>query len=115
MSAVAIIKRLVAAMIVLAVLGGIALAVLFHRINANPETEKKAVIILEHLEKTFSEEDGTFTRIGALIAAWWNSDEILAEAHREAKYTEMREKERVANSFADDSYSDANDYYGTID
>lgn len=118
MSIVGFIKRAIVALIGLVMLGAFALTALYQYIDNSPEAQERLEISAKRAELSVNEDDGFFTRVGLLIAVWWNSDELVADA-REDKAAEERaraerKKQREAEAFEQgDSYYSNGDYYGS--
>lgn len=114
-----VIKRTLQVLIGLFLLGGFAISALSSYVENSPEAQERLKVSVEAAEYRVDEDAGFLAKLGTLISAWWESDELLAEAKTEKALEQQakaqRKKEEADRRFNETSYSSNDDYYGTSD
>lgn len=86
-------------------------------IDKNPEAQERVKLSVMDAEMRVDEESTFFERLGALIASWWDSDELVADAKQDKELREESKKQRAERErerrFNESHYSDSDDYYGS--
>ena len=110
------IKRVFQVLVCIVLLGGFALTGLYNYVDTNEEVQARLKLSVEDAETRVDREAGFLEKAGALIASWWDSDELVAEAQQDkALHEESRKKQEKRESeqrFNDSQYSSNDDYYG---
>jgi hypothetical protein len=117
MGIITIIKRTFQAAGCLIIAGVMAVSGLASYVEANPVANDRMEVIEREAKQRVDEDAGFFEKVGAIIAAWWDADELVAEAEQDKalnahskKKQEERERDR---RFNDSQYSESDDYYGS--
>jgi len=113
------IKRSFQAAGCLIVLGVAAIGGISSYVERNPETKERLEISERVASDRIDHDAGFFTKVGALISAWWESDDLVEEVRTEKAEAEQdkaaRRKEAEARRFNDSSYNSEDDYYAGND
>ena len=111
------IKRVFQVLVCIVLLGGFSLTALYNYIDTNEEVQARLKLSVEDAETRVDEDAGFLEKAGALIASWWNSDELVADEAQDkalqaesSKKSEERERE---HRFNETQYSENDDYYGS--
>lgn len=112
-----IIKRMFQAagcLIIVIVMAGSSL--IFY-VESNPEPSERMEAIGQEVDDRVDSDAGFLERLGALISAWWDSDELVAEAQQDKALQEESKTRREENErerrFNDSQYSSDDDHYGS--
>lgn len=115
MTAATLVKRLIVIVIMLVMLGFFALAGVTTYYQNSPEARERLELSVKSIEDQVDEETGFWSTLSMLVAAWWESDELVEEAKREksseAKASADRRREEEASRFNDSQYDASSDYY----
>ncbi len=115
------IKRVFQALVCIVLLGGFSLTALYNYIDTNAEVQARLKLSVEDAETRVDDDAGFLEKASALIASWWDSDELVADAQQDKdlseqskKRQEQREREHRFNDsqYNDTQSSENNDYYG---
>ena len=112
MSLGALFKRTIAVLIGLVLIGTFALTAVYQYIDNSPDAQERMKLSVERAEISIDEDDGLLTRLGALIAAWWDSDKLVAEARDEEREEAKAKARRERDRFMDETQNYNDDYYG---
>jgi hypothetical protein len=111
------IKRVFQVLAFIVLLGGVSLTGLYNYIDTNEEVQARLKLSVEDAEMRVDEDAGFFEKLGALIASWWDSDELVAEAEQDKASSEHSKKQREERErerrFNDSQYREGDDYYGS--
>jgi hypothetical protein len=111
------IKRVFQGLVLIVLLGGISLTGLYNYIDSNEAAQARLKLSVEDAETRVDRDAGFFEKAGALIASWWDSDELIAEEAQDkalqAQSTKKREAREQEHRFNENQYSDNDDYYGS--
>lgn len=117
MSFAGFLKRAIVAVVGLVIVFVFALTALYQYIDKSPDAQERLELSAKRAELSISEDDGFLTKLGVLIAVWWNSDELVADAREDKELAEKEEAERrkdaEAERFERDESSYSGDYYGS--
>lgn len=115
MQAITFIKRsiqIVAGLILLAMFGFGFLTTWFQH---NPPSADRLEAIERSAEGRVNEDDSFLTKVGVLVTAWWESDEVMKDVKEEkameASAKAERRKAEESRRFNDPSYDYDSDYY----
>lgn len=115
MSISGFLKRAIVAVVGLVIVFVFALTALYQYIDKSPDAQERLELSAKRAELSISEDDGFLTKLGVLIAVWWNSDELVADAREDKELAEQeqaeRRKEAEAARFRDDTADSNDDYY----
>lgn len=86
-------------------------------IDKNPEAQERVKLSVMDAEMRVDRDSTFFEKVGALIASWWDSDELVAEAQQDkalrAESKKAREERERERRFNDGHSYDSDDYYGS--
>ena len=111
------IKRVFQVLVFIVLLGGVSLTGLYNYVDTNPEVQERLKLSALDAETRVDRDAGFFEKLGALAAAWWDSDELVADAQQDKALRKESQKKREErerdNRFNDTQYSENDDYYGS--
>jgi uncharacterized membrane protein len=115
MTAASLIKRTIVAMIALVMFVVFALTGLYLYIDKSPEAQQRLELSAKSIEHEVEDDTPILTTLSLLIAAWWESDELIDEAKRDkaetAKAKADRKRDEEVRRFNDSQYDSSSDYY----
>lgn len=115
MTAITLIKRTFVVIVALVMLGFFALAGVTTYYENSPEARERLELSAKSIEDEVDEDTGFWTTLSMLVAAWWDSDELVDEAKREkseeARSRADRKRDEEARRFNDSQYDSGSDYY----
>jgi hypothetical protein len=115
MTVATLIKRTIVVMIGLVMVVAAALTGLYHYVDRSPAAQERLELSAKSIEHEVEDDTPVLTTISLLIAAWWDSDKLVEEAHREkaetARQQADRKREEEARRFNDSQYDYNSDYY----
>lgn len=119
MTIVTILKRTFAILFGLFLLGGFALSSLSGYFQNSPDAQERLKVSVEAAEYRVEKDAGFFTKLGTLVSAWWESDELVAEAKSEKKTEQQAKdqykKDKEARRFNESGFNSSDDYYAPSD
>lgn len=110
------IKRTIQAVVLLIVAVVMAGSAFVSYVEKDPDARARAEVIGRDAEMRVDEDSTFLEKVSALIASWWDSDELIAEAEQD-KALEAESKKKAAErereaAFNDSQHSSNDDYYG---
>ncbi|MBP6363471.1 MAG: hypothetical protein KA233_12575 [Novosphingobium sp.] len=106
--------RAAGCLIIFAVMAG---GSLVSYVESNPDRSGRMAAIGWEAEQRVDRDAGFIEKVGALISAWWDSDELVAEAQQDKALEEESKEKREARErerrFNDSQYREGDDYYGS--
>ena len=115
MSVAGIFKRIIVGLILLVVAGVALLSATYTYIDNSPEAQERLKVSVEDVEDRVDEDASVMTKLSALAASWWNSDDLVAEAQddkaRTLKAEAAQRKKEEEHRFNDSRTGYDDDYY----
>lgn len=115
MTVASFIKRTIVALIALVMLTVFALTGLYTYVDKSPEAQKRLELSAKSIEGEVDEDTGILTTLSLLVAAWWESDDLVEEDKRtKAEFAKSRadqKREDEARRFNESQYDSSSDYY----
>lgn len=115
MPVVGIVKRIIVGLILLVVAGVALLTATYTYIDNSPEAQERLKVSVEDVEDRVDEDAGVMTKLSALAASWWGSDDLVTEVREEKAREQKAKAERRAEDeerrFNDSNHGYDDDYY----
>ena len=117
MSVAGFVKRAIVGVVGLTLLIGFALTSMYHYVDRNPEAQERLELSAKRAELSANDDDGFWTKVGLLFAAWWDSDDLIADAReekaeRDKSVAERKQRDAASGFERGDTYYSNDDYYG---